>query len=366
MNEATKRLIEMAIAIQQVPAPTFLEEKRAEFVRSRLAEEGLRDISVDNVHNVYARLPGRDASLPALVVSAHLDTVFPAETELRLTRDAERIHGPGIGDNSFGVAALFGLLWSLRERGLQLPGDVWLVGNAGEEGLGDLRGMKAVVERFQDRPRAYLVLEGMAFGHIYHRAIAVHRYRISVTTAGGHAWSDYGQPSAVHELTALASQIAVFELPIHPRTTLNVGRIEGGTGVNVLASHASLDLDMRSEDPAVLAELVARVDALIAGANRSGVKVETESIGQRPGGQIPATHPLVLAAVESFRELGVDPHLIGGSTDANVPLSKGHPSVVMGVTSGGGAHTLKEFVNIEPIETGMEAIVRMVEKIFKI
>jgi len=364
MKDVQNRLIEMAIAIQQIPAPTFAEGKRAVFMREKLIDEGLSDVTVDELNNVFARLPGKDSTLPPLVVTAHLDTVFPADTDLRVTRDFGRIHGPGIGDNSLGVASLFGLVWSLRGRGVQLPGDVWLAANVGEEGLGDLRGMKAVVERFGSSPRAYLVLEGMAFGHVYHRAIGVHRYRISVTCAGGHAWSDYGKPSAVHELSSLASQVAVLELPIRPRTTLNVGRIEGGTGINVLAAHASLELDMRSEDSSVLAHLVARVDELIASANRPGVRVEAEVIGQRPAGQIPANHPLVQLALQSYREQGVESNLIGGSTDANVPLSKGYPAVVMGITTGGGAHTLKEYVNTEQMESGMEAVTSVVEKVF--
>lgn len=366
MNDLINRLIEMAIAIQQVPAPTFAEEARAAFVREKFLAEGMSDVSIDEMGNVCARLPGKDPTLSPLVVSAHLDTVFPADTDLRISRENGRIYGPGIGDNSLGVASLFGVIWSLRGRGLQLPGDVWLAANVGEEGLGDLRGMKAVVERFGVRPRAYLILEGMAFGHIYHRAIAVHRYRISVTTAGGHAWSDYGQPSAVHDLSALASQIALLELPLKPRTTLNVGRIEGGTGVNVLAAHASLELDMRSEDSSVLAALVARVDELIASAIRPGVRVEAESIGMRPGGLIPSSHPLVQLALQSSREQGIESNLIGGSTDANVPLSKGYPAVVMGITTGGGAHTLKEYVNVEPMEAGMESVARVVEKVFSI
>ena len=364
MNDLVNRLIEMAIAVQQIPAPTFAEGERAAFVREKFLAEGLPDVSLDDAGNVRARLPGQDSTLAPLVVTAHLDTVFPAGTDLHIKRENGRILGPGIGDNSLGVASLFGLIWSLRGRGLRLPGDVWLVGNVGEEGLGDLRGMKAVVERFGPRARAYLVLEGAAFGHIYHRAIAVHRYRISVTTAGGHAWSDYGQPSAVHELSALASRIAVLELPIKPRTTLNVGRIEGGTGVNVLAARAWLELDMRSEDPSVLAELVSRVDELIASAIRPGVRVEAENIGRRPGGQIPADHPLPQLALQSSRAQGFEPSLIGGSTDANVPLSKGYPAIVMGITTGGGAHTLREYINIESIEAGLGAVAGVVEGVW--
>jgi len=358
------RLLDLAIAIQQIPAPTFAEGPRAEFVRDLFLKEDLRDVALDRVGNVFARLPGANKRTAPLVVSAHLDTVFAADTNLRVTRDSKRIHGPGIGDNSLGVAALFGLAWSLRQSEFPLPGDVWLVANVAEEGLGDLRGMKSVVDRFGIKARAYLILEGMAFGHVYHRAVAVQRYRISMQTEGGHAWSDYGQPSAVHELAALAARIASLSLPTAPRTTLNVGKIEGGTGINVLAAHASLELDLRSEETSALADLVARVDDLIELAARPGVQIHTEHIGRRPGGMIPAEHALVKQGVEAVRAVGVEPALIGGSTDANQPLSRGYPAVVMGITTGGGAHTPKEFIDVEPVERGMESVRRMVEAVF--
>ena len=355
-------MLDLAIAIQQIPAPTFEEGERAEFVRGHFLEAGLQDVSVDEAGNVLARLPG--AGAPPLVVSAHLDTVFARGTNLRLTRDLERIHGPGIGDNSMGVAALLGLAWTLRERGTSLPGDVWLVANTGEEGLGNLRGMKAIVDRFAANVSSYLIIEGMALGHVYHRAVAVQRYRVSARTAGGHAWSDYGKPSAVHELAALTAKIASLQLPPMPRTTLNVGKIAGGTSINTVAAEASLELDMRSESPQALAELVSRVDALIETANRPGVRVEAESIGHRPGGSIPAEHPLIRLAVACSRAQGIEPSLIGGSTDANLPLSRGLPALVVGVTTGGGAHTLGEFVDVEPVARGMGALAEFVSKVF--
>lgn len=361
-NEAIERVIELAIAIQQIPAPTFEEGERAEFVRAKFSEAGLSDVEIDLTGNVYGRWAGGGA--PPLVVSAHLDTVFARGTNLRLTRDPQRIHGPGIGDNSMGVAALLGLAWTLRARGTRPRGDVWFVANTGEEGLGDLRGMKAVVERFGVNVTAYLVIEGAALGHVYHRAVGVHRYRISAKTAGGHAWSDYGHPSAVHELAALTARIAALSLPHTPRTTLNVGRIAGGTSVNTVAAEASLELDMRSESPAALEDLVRRVDALIEAANRPGVRVEAEVIGHRPAGEIPASHPLVELAVACTRAQGIEPGLIGGSTDANVPLSRGIPAVVMGVTTGGGAHTPAEFVEVEPVARGMKALEEFLERVW--
>jgi len=362
-KDLVNRVIELAIQIQQIPAPTFQELKRAEFVQDLFLAEGLNDVCIDETGNVFARLRGNRGENP-LVVSAHLDTVFPMETDLRVTRGSELIHGPGLGDNSLGVASLFGLLWSLRERELQFPGDVWFVANVGEEGLGDLRGMKAIVDRFGEVVRVYLVLEGLALGHVYHRAVGVKRYRVTVRTTGGHSWSDYGQPSAVHELAKLVVALSSLELPSHPRTTMNVGRISGGTSVNVIASESSFDLDLRSEGQETLAALVLAADKLIHKANRSGVSVEAQVIGQRPAGEISVSHPLVLLAKDCLRAQGLEPGLISGSTDANVPLSRGYPAIVLGVTTGGSAHTVHEYINIPPITQGLEQLVIFVSKVW--
>ena len=360
MIDFVNRLLELAIQIQQIAAPTFEEKQRAEFVRERFVQEGLKDVSMDSVDNVYARLPGVKNSKP-LIVSAHMDTVFPLGTSLHMTREEDRIYGPGIGDNSLGVAALFGLLWMLRERKIQLQNDVWFVANVCEEGLGDLRGMKAVVDRFGKSIQAYLVIEGLSFGHIYYRAIGVRRYRVTAKTAGGHSWSDYGQPSAVHEAAKLVTQIASLSVPAIPRTTLNVGKLSGGTGINVLASEATFELDLRSESMDALIGLVHQVEGMIRSANKEGVKIEYELIGQRPAGEIASDHPLIRLAGECMRQQGLKAELTSGSTDANIPLSRGYPSVVLGVTNGGGAHTVHEYIEVGPVEKGMEQLVRFVE-----
>jgi tripeptide aminopeptidase len=299
-----------------------------------------------------------------LIISAHMDTVFPLETNLRIKRGVESIHGPGLGDNSLGVATLFGLLWTLRAREISLPGDVWFVANVGEEGLGDLRGMKAVVDRFGAEVQTYLVLEGLALGHVYHRAVGVKRYRVTARTSGGHSWSDYGQPSAVHELAKLVVALASLTLPTHPRTTMNVGKISGGTSVNVIASQASFDLDLRSEGQAALVDLVSATEKLIQHANRAGVSTEAEVIGERPAGEMPANHPFILLAKDCLREQGLAAGLISGSTDANVPLSQGYPAIVLGVTTGGSAHTVHEYINTAPIAQGMEQLMRFVSRVW--
>lgn len=374
MNELAQRVIERAIEIQQIPAPTFDERKRAAFVHRLFGQEGLSDVSMDELGNVYGRWTapsrepgttvndGRPRDGKPLIISAHLDTVFPHETDLGVRQESGQIFGPGLGDNSLGVAALFGLLWMLRERNVQLDGDVWFVANVGEEGLGDLRGMKEVVERFGSEVQAYLVLEGLALGHVYHRAVGVKRYRVSAHTAGGHSWSDYGRPSAIHELARLVVQLTSLALPGHPRTTMNVGKITGGTSVNVIAAEASLDLDLRSEGQGSLAELVSSVEKLIHNASSPELRVEAEVIGQRPAGEMSPDHPLVRLAEECLREQGLEPILTTGSTDANIPLSKGYPAIVLGVSTGGSAHTIREFVNTQFVAQGMEQLVRFVSR----
>ncbi len=367
MSEFIDRVIELAVQIQQIPAPTFDEMKRAEFVRDRFVENGLHDVSMDELGNVYGRLfveNRKQQDARPLIVSAHLDTVFPLGTDLRATRSAGLIRGPGLGDNSLGVAALLGLLWKLREQNTTPAGDIWFVANIGEEGLGDLRGMKAVVERFGADVRAYLVLEGLALGHVYHRAVGVKRYRVTARTTGGHSWSDYGKPSAIHELARLVVQLTSLELPAHPRTTMNVGKISGGTSVNVIAAEASLELDLRSEGQEALAELISRAEKIIHNASRHDVRVEAEVIGQRPAGVISPNHPLVKLAEECLRELGIEPILTVGSTDANIPLSKGYPAIVLGVSTGGSAHTVREYINTEPVAQGMEQLVKFVERVW--
>lgn len=363
MDNSVEELLELAIRIQQVPAPTFDEQARSAFVLERLKSEGLLDVSSDTIGNVYARLPGKGQARP-LIVSAHLDTVFPSGTALDCHREPDRLYGPGIGDNSLGVAALFGLLWGLREHKSELPGDLWLVANVGEEGLGNLRGMLAMVERFDAGVTGYLVLEGTALAHIYHRAIAVQRYRVTVRTAGGHSWSDYGQPSAIHELARIVTQITSLPLPASPRSSLNVGVISGGTGVNVVAPEAKLELDIRSEGSEALEALLQRVKAIVLSANRDGVSSIMDLIGHRPAGRMSEDHPLVRLAEQCLAEQGLKASFTSGSTDANIPLSRGYPALVLGVTTGGGAHTVQEYIDVPPIKKGMAQIVSFVERAF--
>jgi acetylornithine deacetylase/succinyl-diaminopimelate desuccinylase-like protein len=202
----------------------------------------------------------------------------------------------------------------------------------------------------------------MSLGHIYHRGLGVRRYRVTIHTQGGHSWIDYGQPSAIHELTSLSTRIAALKLPGKPRTTLNLGVISGGSSINTIAAEAMLELDIRSEGPGELETVSAQVERIIQTVNKPGVTAEVEIIGRRPFGELPVEHQLVKLAQDCVRSAGIEPHLDTGSTDANFPLSLGIPSVTLGLTTGGRAHTVHEFINTAPLEKGMEQLLQLVTR----
>lgn len=361
-NSLVGPLLDLACAIQQIPAPTFAEGARAAFVRDQFLAAGLADVSVDDLGNVLARRPGQGRAAPVLL-TAHTDTVFPAGTPLTLERTADRIAGPGIGDNSLGVAGLFGVLWALADEAL--PGDLHLAANVGEEGLGDLRGMRRVMDRLGAQVQATVVLEGMALGHIYHSAIGVRRLRLTAHTEGGHSWLHFGRASAIHALMLLGGQIAGLSVPEAPRTTFNIGTVTGGTSINTIAREASFDLDLRSEAPAALAALVARVEALVAETHTAEVRFTTTVIGDRPAGHIPREHPLVQAAARALEAAGVAGYTFEtGSTDANVPLSRGLACVCVGLTRGGHSHRPDEYIDTRDVGRGLDAVTRLVRGAF--
>ena len=362
VERTVERLLDLACAIQQIPAPTFHERARAEFIRDQFAALGLSDVEIDDLGNVYGRRPG-GAARPVLV-TAHTDTVFPTDTPLTLAHTLDRITGPGIGDNSLGVAGLCALVWALE--GEALPGDLLLAANVGEEGLGDLRGMRRVVERFGAQARATVVLEGMALGHVYHAGIGVRRYRFTARAEGGHSWLHFGRPSAIHALVRLGARITDLVVPSSPKTTFNIGALAGGTSINTIAREASLDLDLRSEDPASLAALAARVEELAASFNGGGVQMETQVIGDRPSGGIPRDHPLVQHAARALQEAGLPYSFESGSTDANLLLSRGLPCVGLGLAYGGNAHRPDEYIETRGIDKGLQSLVNVVRGAFAI
>ncbi|MCG8349051.1 MAG: M20/M25/M40 family metallo-hydrolase [Chloroflexales bacterium] len=350
-------VLKTAIAIQQIPAPTFSESERSIAVYERMRALGLQDVERDALGNVYGRRPGRSSG-PALLVSAHLDTVFPVDADLSIRREGLKIYGPGLGDNSLGIAALLHLAEACTRHDLPHQRDIWFVSNVGEEGLGDLCGMRAVTDKLGSHLGAAIVLEGCDFGSLHHQAIGVRRYRIDVEAPGGHSWGDFGNPSAIHALVRLAARLTEIVPPTTPRTTFNIGVINGGTSVNTIAQHASLLLDMRSVEPETLRDLVAQVDAIIAAAvqEHAAVKVAIAIVGDRPTGAIARMHPLVQMAVAAYNVVGGHVTYQQGSTDANIPLSYGIPSVCIGLTDGGNAHRNDEYIKPANLGRGMQAL----------
>lgn len=352
-------IVAQIVAIQQVPAPTFDEARRSAYMAAQFRAAGVAEVERDALHNVFARLPGRDATRPPLVVSAHLDTVFPATTDLATRREGALLYGPGIGDNSTGLAGLLVLARTLIDRGLPHAADIYLVANVGEEGLGDLRGMRAVVERFGGRA-VYVVVEGGLFGQLTHQAIGVRRYRIEVTAPGGHSWGGFGATSAIHVLGHLIAAIDRLEVPAAPKTTYNVGIIEGGTSINTIANTARLWLDLRSEAPQELERLVAQVQTLLSdvGATHAaaddGVRLVAEQVGNRPAGAVGRDTPIVAHADAALRAVGCpDVHYIVSSTDANIPLSRGYEAVCLGLTHSGNSHRPDEYIDVTHLPDGL-------------
>ncbi len=349
---AVDSTLDEAIAIQQIPAPTFAEAARAEYVRGQCA--GLADLEMDAMFDVYGRLPGDDPNRPALLIAAHMDTVFEAATDLSVWQSADRVSGPGIGDNSLGVAALLAVMRLLRDQPHRA--DIWIVANTREEGLGDLDGIRAVIDRLRARGvrlEACLILEGMAYSQIYHSGIAVRRLKISAQAEGGHSWLHFGQPSAIHDLVRFAARVTDLKPPASPRTTFNIGLIEGGSSVNTIAAHASLTLDLRSEDPAALAAL----EHAVRDCRDPNTAFQIAVVGDRPAGLIARSHPLVQAARHTLEALGTVPNFQSGSTDANYPLACGIPAITIGITQGGNAHRLDEFITTDAIGMGLWQLV---------
>jgi len=358
LNSLSDWVVEEAIRVQQIPAPTFDEKARADYLAQKFSDLNLTDISIDDVYNVYGRIAGKTSDSGILVL-AHTDTVFPAETDLTVKREGNTVYGPGLGDNSMGVAGLLGLVKALQDNQYQPACDIWFVANSCEEGLGDLKGAKAAFAKLKDKIDAVINLEGLAYGHIYNAGIAVHRLHITATADGGHSWLHFGRPSAIHGIVQLGAKITALNVPTQPRTSFNIGMIDGGHAINAIGTKSSIWLDMRSVSPSALDTLRKKVYGLIEELQDDGLRFEVEVVGDRPAGSIPDTHVLVQGALLTLAEMGVKGALEIGSTDGNVPLSHGYPTVTIGITRGGNAHRLDEFIEVAPVKSGMKQLITL-------
>ncbi len=353
--------VDLAVAIQQIPSPTFDEGERAAYVESLFTKSGLDQVHRDDMHNVFGQYTGSDSRTP-VVISAHLDTVFPIATDLAVSYDgpkmeASRIYGPGLGDNSLGVAGLITLARTLTHSGFRTESDIWLVANVAEEGLGNLNGMRAVVDKFGP-DATYLVIEGGSFGLVFHEAIGVNRFLIEVRTPGGHSWGDFGKPNAIHVLSSLIDDISNLDLPDGPKTTYNVGVIEGGTTVNAIASSANCQLDLRSAEKSLLENLTSQIRHMVKIADdQLNIRVDMTQIGERPSGRISRESTVVKNAAAALEQVGYEPvEFMAGSTDASVPIGLGIPSVCIGLAKSGNTHRLDEFIDITYLTQGLQQL----------
>jgi acetylornithine deacetylase/succinyl-diaminopimelate desuccinylase-like protein len=353
----SRQVIERAVAIQQIPAPTFHEFQRAAYIADQFKALHLLEVETDHLHNVYALWPGKNRTAPAILISAHIDTVFPIGTNLTIRSDGSLIYGPGLGDNSVGVAAMLGLAYALREHNIHTDSNIWLVATAGEEGLGDLCGMKEAFARLKPFIQYVINLEGLAFEHVYHAGIAVRRLHITAHSEGGHSWLNFGRASAIHGIVQLGARITALQPPTTPRTTYNIGVIEGGQSINTIASQASLWLDLRSEDQQALSQFEQQVRAEVEAISNSQLQFTIDLVGDRPAGRISSKHPLVQGALAALAQVGVTGTLETGSTDANIPLAAGCPAVTIGLTRGSNAHRLDEYIDTEPLNAGLRQLI---------
>ncbi|MFN8471904.1 MAG: M20/M25/M40 family metallo-hydrolase [Anaerolineae bacterium] len=353
--------VDEAVTICEIPAPTFQEGERGAWMERQFRALGLADVDMDEVGNVYGRRPGKGGG-ESILLAAHLDTVFPAGTPIAVRRAYNRLYAPGLVDNSIAVASLLALARALDAARVATSGDIWLVATVGEEGLGNLRGIRAACDRLGQRVAAVVAVEGQGLGRVYTGAIGSRRYKITVRAPGGHSWGDFGARSAIHELFKLGAAIASLEVPTTPKVSYNIGVIGGGTSVNTIAEEAHCLLDMRSGDPAALADIEARIMALVEEARSTpDVAVETQLIGDRPAGSIPEDAPLIQGAVGALKvlraeEAGFPIIFTEGSTDANIPVSRGIPATCVAITTGGGTHTLGEFLDPEPVALGLKQL----------
>ncbi len=330
----TDQVVGEAIRICEIPAPTFEEADRAAYVRDRFLQLGLSDVTIDAAGNVRGRRPGAGGG-PGLAVGAHLDTVFPKGTDVKVRRQGDRLAAPGIGDNSVAVASLLGMVGALNAGGVRTAGDLYLTCNTGEEGLGDLKGMKAFVADVKDKVTALVALEGMKINRIIHIAVGSRRYKVTFTARGGHSWGHFPSPSAIHIMGRAIAEISRLEVPTDPKTTYNIGVVRGGTTVNTIASEAEMLVDMRSVDIGALADLERRVLGIIERSAAEGDgRAKLDLVGDRPAGSIPASHPVVETCKAVHRALGLHTFTEASSTDVNAALGVGLPGVCISITEG--------------------------------
>jgi tripeptide aminopeptidase len=364
IEKTQEETIEDQINLTKIPAPTFYESVRGEYFFKKFKELGLHDVKKDRVGNIIGLRPGKGDG-PTLVVSAHLDTVFPEGTEIKVNRKNGKVYAPGISDDGRGLAALLTLIKTMNKLGYETIGDLLFVATVGEEGLGDLRGVKGLFEDRDDLD-GFISIEPGSPSRIIYLATGSHRYRVTYKGTGGHSFGDFGTPSAIHALGRAIALISDLQVPTDPKTTFNVGKISGGTSVNTIAQEANMIIDIRSTNPDSLLKIENKIlealnEAVHAENDRWGkevIEVEIELVGDRPAGSQPDDSTIVQVSLASTQAIGQPTELLGPtSTDSNVPISLGIPAVTLGGGGEcGGVHTLEEWFDPTNAHLGIQQI----------
>ncbi len=348
----SKRMFEEQVRINEIPAPPFMEQKRAEYYMARLKQAGLQDAYIDREGNVIAVRKGRGGG-PKLVVSAHLDTVFPEGTDVKVREKDNRFYGPGIYDDALGLTTLVTVIEQMNKAALKTVGDVIFVGTVGEEELGDLRGVKALFRDMKDID-GFISLDGVGMGRIVRHATGSHRYFVNFKGPGGHSFGAFGLPSAIHAMGRAIAKMGDLRPPTDPKTTFTVGTVKGGTSVNAIAGDATMAIDIRSNgQPALLAfeaQILTVIKEAVDEENRrweakTPITYELKLVGDRPAGMTAVDAPIVQAAQAALRRVGIERiSLAASSTDSNLPMSLGIPAVTLSSAGiGGGSHSLNEW-----------------------
>ena len=350
--------------LTEIPAPPFQEAQRAAAVKSLLAAAGLK-VQTDETGNVIAEIRGANDK-EAVLLSAHLDTVFPPGTDVKVRREDGRMSAPGISDNGTGLIALVALARAIHEARIEPQRTILFVADVGEEGEGNLRGMRAMVDTYKARLRAIIVLDGSATDHVTTKALASRRLEAVITGPGGHSWSDFGMANPINALVRGSVRFINTKVPTTPRTTFNLGQIEGGTSVNSIPFEAKLKVDIRSESEDELARLESALrecvaagvrDEMESSRDRSKGKLESKVnlLGTRPGGELSPDSPLLAAVRAADDYVANQSRAERSSTDANIPLSQGIDAISIGAGgNGGGAHSLQEWYEPAGREMGLK------------
>jgi acetylornithine deacetylase/succinyl-diaminopimelate desuccinylase-like protein len=359
------RITEEQIRICSIPAPPFAETERAKYFSERFSALGLADVSIDEEGNCLALRNGTRSS-PLLALSAHLDTVFPEGTDCTVKRRGSKLLAPGISDDVSGLVALLAMAEALQTCEIQTAGSLLFVVTVGEEGAGDLRGVRHVFTRgkFADRIDAFVSLDGAGIERITNSALGSRRYRVNLTGEGGHSWSDFGMANPVHALGRAIAKLSSYPAAKTPKTTFNVGRIEGGSSINAIPQQATMEVDLRSANEDELLKLdaffrramrEAIADENSLRTNGQPVQLNVELIGERPSGETRADSALVKLAWDATELVGSTPRLDQASTDSNLPISLGIPAITLGAGgTGGNVHTLDEWFDPNGREAGLK------------